>query len=115
MQNNNRKYPRKLRRLLRIVKRLIYVCFTGAVVYFIIAGVKFWIAHSEVFQVKQVEITGTSILSVEDIRSLITLEQNQRIFDMDMNPLKKKIEADPIKVNNITFRVYFKNHFREHL
>ena len=95
IQHNNRKHQSKFRRLLRIVKRLMYVCITGAAVYFIITGVKFWITHSEVFRVTQVEVTGANILSVEDIRSLITLEQDQRIFDMDMKPLKKKIEANP--------------------
>lgn len=95
IQNNNRKHQSKFRRLLRIVKRLMYICITGATVYFVITGVKFWITHSEIFRITQVEVTGTSILSVEDIRSLITLEQDQRIFDIDMKPIKEKIDANP--------------------
>ena len=73
----------------------MYICITGATVYFVITGVKFWITHSEIFRITQVEVTGTSILSVEDIHSLITLELDQRIFDIDMKPIKEKIEANP--------------------
>lgn len=95
MIHKNRKHPRKFRRLLNIIKRLMYACITGAAVYFIFTGVRFWIVHSDIFRVTQIEVTGASILSEEDLRSLITIEQDQRIFHVDMKLLKKKIEAEP--------------------
>jgi cell division protein FtsQ len=94
MKKKNGK-KRYFRRILRRLKQGLYLSLVIGGVYFLVAGVNYWMKHSEVFQLSQVEVTGTRYLTPEILTALIPLDLNKNIFELDILSIKTSLEAHP--------------------
>ena len=86
---------RNFRRLLRRLKQGLYLSLSIGGVYFLAAGVNYWIQHSETFQLRQVEVSGTRYLTPEILSALIPADLNKNTFELDILSIKAGLEAHP--------------------
>jgi cell division protein FtsQ len=104
----------KTKRWKRFFKTLGWMGITaglGVGIYYLVVGLRYWTDNSSVFQTAHVEISGLSILSEEDIRTLISLPPHKKIFDISFSALKKSVESSPY-VANASFGRKFPNTVR---
>ena len=97
-EKKRRRFSRKIRQIGRRAVTGVKLLCAIAILAVLVTGIRYWLQNSDVFRITQVEITGASILTEDDISDLIPIheiEQNQRIFDIDVESYKKKIEAHP--------------------
>ena len=97
-EKKKRKLSKKIRMVGRRLVSGVKLLFVVAIIAILVTGVNLWIQNSDVFRITQVEVTGASILTEDDVSALIPIheiDQGQRIFDIDVAPYKKKIEANP--------------------
>lgn len=96
------KYSWKKSNFFRKLRGTANTLLTLMVLAAVAAGVRHWVLNSEVFHISQVEVKGASIISSEDILSLFQGDKegkDKRIFDIEIEPYKKKIEENPYVAN----------------
>ncbi len=85
----------KLKDLLRKLKQTAYLATAGTALYFLVIGVNYWIHNSGIFQLSQIEVSGTRFMSPEELSALIPVEPDGTILDLDIESIKRKLEEQP--------------------
>ncbi len=97
---------KRKRRILRILKGITALSVTAVSIYMLILGVQYWLRHTEVFKVNDVEITGMRLIEVGEIRKMIELQESTRLFEVDLEPIKENIISHPYVASAALGRSY---------
>ncbi len=72
-----------------------YLFFSVAVIIGLTKGLQYWYSNSDIFYVSGIEVNGATILTIDEIEALIDISPEQRINDIEVEPLKLKILENP--------------------
>lgn len=86
---------RKRKTLVNKVIRCFYLTAVLCFVALIVFCVKNWLKTSAAFNVEKIEISGNNILRREEILTLANLKLQERIFDIDLAAVEKRICGHP--------------------
>lgn len=89
------KSSRKRKALVKKVMRFLCLAAVLCLVALIVFCVKNWLKTSAAFNVEKIEIRGNNILTREEILALANLKTPQRIFDIDLAAMEKRIQRHP--------------------
>ncbi len=77
------------------MKRLFFLTVFSGFAYFLYSGVHYWMSNSDIFFVSSIEVSGTGILTTDEIREMIDMEPGQRILEVEIAPIKEKLLENP--------------------
>ena len=85
---------RRRRRRMLLLKTLWFLWLGGGGIYLFWIGYE-GLAHSSLFEVRRVEITGLQRLSHGDLAPLIGVDPSMRLFEVDLEALKGRLLTHP--------------------
>ncbi|MCP4724799.1 MAG: FtsQ-type POTRA domain-containing protein [bacterium] len=104
MRKKNKKNRKKT--TVKFLKAFGWLVFAATVTFGLAKGVRYWYSNSDIFYVSGVEINGATILTINEIESMIEIEPEQRINDIEVDPLKENILKNPFIENVSIGRKY---------
>ena len=94
-QNAKKKLTKQKKAILKIVKVLTLII--------VIIGVSIYVALSPLFNIKEINVTGNSKLSKEEIISLSELKTDENTFKVSKKNIKNKVKANAY-IENVKIR-----------
>ncbi|MFC1477406.1 cell division protein FtsQ/DivIB [candidate division KSB1 bacterium] len=85
----------KIRRIRRFLKRLWYTLCTFAVLTAVAYGMRYWLQTTDVFTVKNIQFAGMNLIDEESIRALIKIQPEEKLYEVNLEPLYEGIAQNP--------------------
>jgi len=86
------KRKHRIRRIIKWTKRIAYTTLTAAAAYAFFLGISYWLHHTDVFCVKNVEIHGMRLIDRDKIQKFISFQPEDKLFEVNLDSIKTCIE-----------------------
>ena len=80
---------------MKLIKLTALLLFTISIIIFLVIIAKRWMDSSPLFVIRNTEVKGNELVTEKSIVSLIDINSNMRIFNIDKNNIKDKITTNP--------------------
>jgi len=91
---------------MKLIKLTALLLFTISIIVFLVFIAKRWMDSSPLFIIRNTEVKGNELITEKSIVSLVDINSNMRIFNIDKNNIKDKITTNPF-VKNVSIKRIF--------